>query len=141
MHSNHQGQSVFKRSGHRFASRKRVKSKNLEPRFDSIETEKALGSRAFRLLELPSGYAAPVEVFDLNLGVGQCSIVVGPGEADFQCREQVAVDDDRLLVRPADPGVPQTLSGLESLDRKAVMIALHVVTPCVAGCDGNMNWP
>jgi hypothetical protein len=28
------------RGGSRFASRKRVKSKNLEPRFDSIEAEK-----------------------------------------------------------------------------------------------------
>ena len=35
--------SVFKRSGNRFASRKRVKSKNPEPRFDSIEAEKAPG--------------------------------------------------------------------------------------------------
>jgi len=35
-------QSVFKRSGNRFASRKRVKSRNPEPRFDSIEAEKAL---------------------------------------------------------------------------------------------------
>src|SRR6202049_230540 len=36
-------ESVFKRSGNRFASRKRVKSKNPEPRFHSIEAEKALG--------------------------------------------------------------------------------------------------
>src|SRR5882757_11012994 len=44
-------QSVFQRSmppdlirgWTRFASRKRVKTENLEPRFDSIETEKALG--------------------------------------------------------------------------------------------------
>src|SRR6202023_2453445 len=35
-------QSVFKRSGNRFAPRKRVKSKNLELRFDSIEAERHL---------------------------------------------------------------------------------------------------
>jgi hypothetical protein len=38
----YRNQSVFKRSGDRFASRKRVKIKNLEPGFDSIETEKDL---------------------------------------------------------------------------------------------------
>ena len=41
----------------RFALRKRVKIRNLEPRFDSIETEKALGTGAscFRRRGLVAG--------------------------------------------------------------------------------------
>jgi hypothetical protein len=49
--------SVFKRSGNRFASRKRV-IKNLEPRFDSIETEKVLG-----------GFAAASDFPAIDLGI------------------------------------------------------------------------
>jgi hypothetical protein len=35
------------RGGNRFASRKRVKSKNLEPHFDSIEAERVLAGHDF----------------------------------------------------------------------------------------------
>jgi hypothetical protein len=71
--------------------------------------------------------ASLVEIVDAGLGVRHRRIGIGPGETDFERRKRNAIDDDRLSVRPPDPGVPQAFSSLESLNRKAVII--HGVTP------------
>jgi hypothetical protein len=46
----------FQRSGDLFASRKRVKIKNLEPRFDSIETEKAPAEKWAKVFLFYAGF-------------------------------------------------------------------------------------
>jgi hypothetical protein len=84
-------------------------------------------SRNFRLRDFPERRASLVEVVDLSLRICNRRIGTGPREADFERGKQNAIDDDRLLIRPPDPGVPQTLSGLEGLNLKAVIV--HVVTP------------
>jgi hypothetical protein len=85
-----------------------------------------LGSRA---LAVPGGQASSVEMIDLSLRIGHRSIGIGPGEADFQRGKPNAVDDDGLLIRPPDPGVPQVFSGLKTLNRKVSVF--HRVTPGV----------
>jgi hypothetical protein len=74
---------------------------------------------------LPERRASLVEVVDLSLRIRNRRIGTGPREADFERGKQDAIDDDRLLIRPPDPGVPQTLSGLEGLDLKAVIVHCH----------------
>jgi hypothetical protein len=79
-------------------------------------------SRPFRLRYLPERRVSLVEVVDLSLRIGNRRIGTGPREADFERGKQNAIDDDGLLIRPPDPGMPQTLSGLEGLDLKAVIV-------------------
>src|SRR5258705_5214901 len=67
---------------------------NLEPRFDSIETEKALGSRLFRLRYLPGCHVPlQLELIDLGFGVRDCGLGVKPCKSDFKRRKRNAIDD------------------------------------------------
>jgi hypothetical protein len=86
-----------------------------------------LGSRAFSVRYRPGRQASSVEMIDLNLRIGHRSIGIGPGEADFQRGKPNAVDDEGLLVRPPDPGVPQVFSRFKTFNRKVIVI--HRVTP------------
>jgi hypothetical protein len=79
-------------------------------------------SRKFRLRRSPERRVSLVEVVDLSLRIRYSRIGTGPREADFERGKQNAIDDDRLLIRPPDPGMPQTLSGLEGLNLKAVIV-------------------
>src|SRR6266403_1559797 len=111
--------------------------KNPEPRFDSIETEKALGCRLFRLRYLAGcRVALQLELVDLGLRVRDGGLGVVPGKADFERGKRNAIDDHGVQVRPPDTGVPKAFSSLESLDFKAVMVALHVVAPAVFRVEG-----
>jgi hypothetical protein len=67
-----------------------------------------------------------VEIVDAGLGIRDRGIALGPGEPNFELRKRHPIDDDRLLVRTSDPGVPEASSSLESLDLKAVVI--HVLS-------------
>jgi hypothetical protein len=80
------------------------------------------GSRPFRRRHLPNTGAASVEVVDVSLRIGYRGIGIGPREADLKRGEQDAIDNDRLQIRPPDPGVPQTSSGLERFNLKAVIV-------------------
>src|SRR6267378_2675530 len=82
-------------------------------------------SRPFRRRHLPNARASPVEVVDVSLRIGYRGIGTGPGEADLKRGKQHAIDNDRLQIRPPDPGVPQTFSGLEGFDLKAVIVHLR----------------
>jgi hypothetical protein len=85
---------------------------------------------------LPNGSGSLLEMVDLNLRIRHRGVGAGPREADFKRGKQNAIDDDRLLIRAADPGVPQTLSSLEGLDLKAVVI--HFRDPGVSSeAEGN----
>ena len=55
-------------------------------------------------------------------GIRDRGIAMRPGETDLEFGKRDPIDDDRLLIRPPDPGVPEVSSGLESLDLKAVVI-------------------
>jgi hypothetical protein len=74
--------------------------------------------------------ASLVEIIDAGLGIRDRRIGIGPGETDFQLGKRNTVDDDRLEVRPPDPGVPEASSGLESLDLKAIVI--HVASSAIS---------
>ena len=50
-------------------------------------------------------------------------------QADFEGRKRNAVDDHGFQIRAPDTGVPQAFSSLESLDFKAIMVAMHVMAP------------
>jgi hypothetical protein len=80
------------------------------------------GSRPFRRRHLPTTGAASVEVVDVSLRIGYRGIGIGPREADLKRGKQDAIDNDRLQIRPPDPGVPQTFSGLERFNLKAVIV-------------------
>jgi hypothetical protein len=67
-----------------------------------------------------------VEIVDAGLRIRDRGIALGPGETDLELGKRDAIDDDRVLVRPPDPGVPEASSSLESLDLKAVVI--HVLS-------------
>jgi hypothetical protein len=67
-------------------------------------------------------HASLVEIFDTGLRIRDRRIGTRPGETDFQFGKRNTVDDDRLEIRPPDPGVPEAPSGLERLDLKAVII-------------------
>src|SRR6266566_6336495 len=82
-------------------------------------------SRPFRRRYLPNVPAASVEVVDVSLRIGYRGIGIGPREADLKRGKQHTVDDDRLQIRSPDPGVPQTFSGLEGFDLKAVIVHLR----------------
>jgi len=69
--------------------------------------------------------AASVEVVDVRLRIGYRGIGIRPREADLKRGKQHAIDNDRLQIRAPDPGVPQTLSGLEGFDLKAVIVHLR----------------
>jgi len=79
-------------------------------------------SREFRLRRSPERRVSLVEVVDLSLRIRDRRIGTRPREADFERGKQNAVDDDRFLIRPPDPGMPQTSSGLEELNLKAVIV-------------------
>jgi hypothetical protein len=79
-------------------------------------------SRKFRLRHLTERRASLVEVVDLSPRIRNRRIGTGPREADFERGKQNAIDDDRFLIRAPDPGMPQTLSGLEGLNLKAVIV-------------------
>jgi hypothetical protein len=103
---------------------------NLEPRFDSIETEKTLGSRLFRLRYLAGcRISLQPELVDLSFRIRDCGLGVEPCKADFERRKRNAIDDHGFQIRPPNPGVPQAFSSLESLDFKVVMVALHLLAP------------
>ena len=53
--------------------------------------------------------AALVEIVDAGLRIGNRRARFGPGEPDFQLGKRHAIDDDRLKIRPPDPGVPRPL--------------------------------
>jgi hypothetical protein len=80
------------------------------------------GSRPFRRRHLPNTGAASVEVVDVSLRIGHRGIGIGPREADLKRGKQDAIDNDRLQIRPPDPSVPQTFSGLERFNLKAVIV-------------------
>jgi hypothetical protein len=79
-------------------------------------------SRKFRLRRSPDSRVSPVEVVDLSPRIRNRRIGTGPREADFERGKQNAIDDDRFLIRAPDPGMPQTLSGFEGLNLKAVIV-------------------
>jgi len=80
------------------------------------------GGRPFRRRHLPNTGAASVEVVDVSLRIGHRGIGIGPREANLKRGKQDAIDNDRLEIRPPDPGVPQTFSGLERFNLKAVIV-------------------
>src|SRR5258706_16024538 len=67
--------------------------KNLEPRFDSIETEKALGSRLFLRYLAECRVALQPELVDLGFRVRDGGLGVVPCKANFEGRKRNAVDD------------------------------------------------
>jgi hypothetical protein len=71
---------------------------------------------------------------DLSLRIRNRGIATGPREANFERGKQNAIDDDRLLIRAPDPGVPQTLSGLEGFNLKAVIVHCRDSSFFSAGC-------
>ncbi|MGO8909781.1 MAG: hypothetical protein ACLQDM_10760 [Bradyrhizobium sp.] len=77
-------------------------------------------------------HASLVEIVDPGLRIRDRRIGIGPGETDFQLGKRNTVDDDRLEIRPPDPGVPEAFSGLEGLDLKAVIV--HVASPANFQC-------
>src|ERR1700688_1479525 len=85
---------------------------------EDLASESYMGGLPLRLVVR----ASSIEIVDPGPRIGDRGVRIGPGETDFQLAKQTAVDDDRLEIRPADPGVPAAPSGLESLDLKAVII-------------------
>jgi hypothetical protein len=67
------------------------------------------------------------EAVDLIFRILDCSFGIGPGKAHLDRGKQNSVDHDGLSIGAANPGMPQTSSRLERLDRKAVMV--HLATP------------
>jgi hypothetical protein len=81
-----------------------------------------------------------LESVDLDFRIRDGGIGIGPCEADFERRKRHAVDDDRRQIRPPDPGVPQTPSGLEGFNSKAVIVALHFGdSPAIPESKQNMS--
>src|SRR5258705_10174973 len=80
---------------------------------------------------------AGLEAIDMILGMRDRFGGIGPCEADLQRGKRQAVDDDRFLIGPLDPGVPQAASGLEGFDVKAVVIAGHFMLRGCAGMTAN----
>src|SRR6476620_8730981 len=74
---------------------------------------------------------AGLEAIDMMLGMRERFGGIGPCEADLERGKWQAVDDDRFLIGPLDPGVPQAASGLEGFDVKALVIAGHFM---LRGC-------
>src|SRR6185437_4595440 len=66
-----------------------------------------------------------LEAVDVMLGVRDGGVRVVPGEADFECGEGVAVDDEGALVGAADAGVPEAAAGFERLDVVTLVKAGH----------------
>src|SRR5271167_4327359 len=86
-----------------------------------------------------------VEIVDTGLRIGDRRVRIGPGKPDFQFGKRDAVDDDGLIIRAPDPGVPKAFSSLERLDLKAVIV--HVASPAVSNTEGKhetgrtfVNW-
>src|SRR5229473_1857447 len=88
---------------------------------------------------LPGARATLVELLDPRLCIGNRGFGIGPCEADFKRCKWRAIDDDRLQIRAPDPGVPQTLASLEAFNFETVVIAVHLVTPIIAGAEGNIG--
>src|ERR1700737_890077 len=85
-----------------------------------------LSSRLLRVRHLPGCRVSPeLELVDLSFRIRDCGIGIRPCKADFEGRKRNAVDDDRLQIRPPNPGMPQTSSCLERLNFEAVIVALH----------------
>src|SRR5258707_15005329 len=80
---------------------------------------------------------AGLEAIDMVLGMCDRFGGIGPREADFERGKRQAIDDDRFLIGPLDPGVPQAVSGLEGFDVKAVVIAGHFMLRGCAGTTAN----
>jgi hypothetical protein len=95
-------------------------SEGLDP--EDLTSESGMGG-SLRL----DVYASQVEVVDAGLCIRDRGIGTGPCETDFEFRKRNTVDDDRLEIRPPDPGVPEAPASLESLDLKALII--HVAPP------------
>src|SRR5579859_4675871 len=92
------------------------------------------GLDVFRL-----GPAMPVAI-DVLLGVRDRGIRIGPGKADFERGERIAVDDQRLLVGAPDAGMPEAPPGFERLDVITLVEARHVWQPFVVlGSEGTTN--
>jgi hypothetical protein len=72
---------------------------------------------------------AMLEAVDMLLGMRDRRILVEPGKADFEGGKRAAVYDDGQVVRTADPGVPQTPTGLEGLDVVTVVKMCHGAPP------------
>src|SRR5271169_1019743 len=99
--------------------------------FDRTSAGKlASNSRMAGLQLLFDDHASLVEIVDTGLRVGDRRVRIGPGETHFQFGKRDAVDDDRLIIRAPDPGVPEASSSLESLDLTAVIV--HVASPPVS---------
>src|SRR4051794_19579392 len=103
----------------------------------------SMGGPADRRCPVSScGIARPkiawLEAIDMVLGVRDRVGRIGPCESDFECGKRQTVDDDRLLIGPLDPGMPQARSGLKGFDLKAVVIAGHFV---LRGCAGMTRKP
>src|SRR5205085_12615753 len=85
--------------------------------------------------------AAQPETIDMALGVGDGFFRIVPGKADIEGREGDAVDHNRLLVRPADPRMPEALARLEGFDVKTVIEARHLPLRILFDCDENTERP
>src|ERR1700732_2655726 len=57
-------------------------------------------------------HGALVEIVDAGLGIRDRGIVMGPCKTDLEFGKRDAIDDDRLLVRTPDSGVPEASSSL-----------------------------
>src|ERR1700692_2721334 len=94
--------------------------------------------RSFRLRRPGCRRVSPeLEAINLDFGVRDSGIGIGPREADFERGERHPVDDDRSQIGAPDPGVPQTPSGLEGFDLKTVIV--HSATPGHFGVKGNTS--
>src|SRR5450631_3933350 len=79
---------------------------------------------------MPDASVSPeFEMVDLGFRIRDRRIGIGPCEADLEHGKHHPVDHNGIQIRAPDPGVPQAPSGLEGLDSKSVIVALHLVTP------------
>jgi hypothetical protein len=103
---------------------------------------KALGGRLFGPRYLAGcRVSLQLELVDLGFRIRDRGLGVEPCKADLERRKRNVIDDHGFQVRPPDTGMPQPFSSLESLDFKAVMVALHGVAPVVSRIEGNMRRP
>ena len=61
------------------------------------------------------------EPVDGSLRVGDRRIRIGPRKADVERRKRHAIDDDRPLIDPLNPGVPLPFPHFERLDLKTAV--------------------
>src|SRR6185437_11013769 len=72
-------------------------------------------------------------MIDVMLGVVDGSVRAGPGEADLDRGEGVAIDDEGTSVGTPDAGMPELPAGFERLDLVALIEAVHAVTLALSG--------